>query len=128
MHNADRRPQHIVRGQRVEESKVAAAKTLRHNMTPAETHLWNALRGGTLHGFRFRRQQIIQGFIADFYCHAAGLVVECDSVAHDAEYDTERDSVFASLGIRVLRFSNEEVLGNTRGVLDTIMRHLGARR
>lgn len=127
MTNDTPRPRYIVRGQKVEESKVAAAKMLRRAMTPAETLLWRHLHNRRLHGFHFRRQQIIRGFIADFYCHRAALVVECDGSVHDASYDAERDGIFAALGIRVLRFPNEDVLHHTENVLQTIARHLSER-
>ena len=66
----------IVTGQKVNRSKVQYAKELRRNMTEEEKILWRHLRANRLHGFHFRRQQIIGKFIVDFYCHAAGLVVE----------------------------------------------------
>src|SRR5437868_6953197 len=65
----------VIVGQRVEESKVARAKELRREMTPAEKAVWQRLRRNQLGGLHFRRQQVLYGFIADFYCHAAGLVV-----------------------------------------------------
>jgi very-short-patch-repair endonuclease len=91
-------------------------------MTPEESMLWTALRTNKLHGFHFRRQQIIAGFIVDFYCHAAGLVVEVDGTIHQRqqEYDAERDQVLASHGLRILRIGNDEVKHNLAGVLARI--------
>ena len=91
--------------------KLARAKELRHTMTPAERILWNALRANQLHGYHFRRQQVIAGFIVDFYCHAARLAVEVDGIAHHGheEYDAERDQILAGHGVRVLRIANVDV-------------------
>jgi very-short-patch-repair endonuclease len=84
--------------------------------------LWQALRTNHLHGYHFRRQQVIAGFIADFYCHAAGLIVEVDGGVHtqQQEYDAERDQVLAAHGLRIMRFSNDEVRRNLSVVLARI--------
>jgi very-short-patch-repair endonuclease len=113
---------HIITGQKVEPAKVEFAQTLRREMTPEETLLWSRLRGNRLHGLHFRSQQIIHGFIADFYCHAAGVVIEVDGDVHDTqvEYDAARDLAFATLGLLVLRFRNEEVTGRMPDVLQRI--------
>src|SRR3712207_6487340 len=99
----------IVQGQRVSEGKLIRAKQFRQEMTPAEAKLWAALRRNQLQGFHFRRHQIIDGFVADFYCHAAGLVVEVDGPIHAerAEYDAERDRILSARKLRVLRVSND---------------------
>ena len=112
----------VVIGQKVEAEKVARAKELRRQMTPAERVLWQHLRRNQLEGFHFRRQQVIEGFIVDFYCHAAGLVVEIDGDVHQqrAEYDEERDRILAARGLRVLRIPNRDVLGNLPDVLNRI--------
>ena len=70
----------------------------------------------------FIRQQIIDGFIVDFCCHAAGLVVEIDGDIHQqqVEYDKERDRILAARGLRVLRIPNREVLENLPDVLNRI--------
>jgi very-short-patch-repair endonuclease len=108
----------IVIGQKVQEAKVVRAKELRRNMTEEEQMLWYHLRANRLLGLRFRRQQVIDGFIADFYCHAAGLVVELDSSSHDqqADYDAERDRIFSARGLHVLRVRNEELRQQLRTV------------
>ena len=67
----------IIPGQKVTKEKLERAKELRREMTPAEKILWHELRANKL-GVHFRRQQVIQGFIVDFYCHKAQLVVEVD--------------------------------------------------
>ena len=91
-------------------------------MTPAETLLWQHLRASRLRGLHFRRQQVIHGFIADFYCHAAGVVVEVDGGIHDTqpEADAARDTAFAQLGLLTLRVRNEDALHNTDAVLERI--------
>jgi len=70
----------------------------------------------------FIRQQIIDGFMVDFCCHAAGLVVEIDGDIHQqqVEYDKERDRILAARGLRVLRIPNREVLENLPDVLNRI--------
>jgi len=89
------RPQRIIRGQAIDPAKEQRAKELRRAMTREEAMLWSALRTNRLGGFHFRRQQIVAGFILDFYCHAAGLAVEVDGGIHQlqVEYDAERDAV-----------------------------------
>ncbi|MEB3343061.1 DUF559 domain-containing protein, partial [Okeania sp.] len=75
-----------------------------------------------LNGWHFRRQQIIDGFIVDFYCHCAGVVVEVDGEIHlqQFEYDVERDRILLMRGIRLLRFKNEEVRQQLDRVLISI--------
>ncbi|BBD58098.1 hypothetical protein NIES2109_08670 [Nostoc sp. HK-01] len=101
----------IVIGQTINLDKMQRTKELRRQMTPEEKILWQHLRGNRLNGLHFRRQQIIDGFIADFYCHAARLVIEVDGKIHEqqAEYDVERDKVLLARGLRLLRIRNEEV-------------------
>ena len=71
-------------------------------MTPAEKFLWEELRTNKL-GVHFRRQQAIAGFIVDFYCHKAGLVIEVDVDIHDLqkEEDERREKVLSALGLRL---------------------------
>jgi very-short-patch-repair endonuclease len=93
-------------------------------MTAAEKKLWKALRRNQLDGLHFRRQQIIDGFIVDFYCHAVGLVVEVDGPIHDkaeqVEYDAERERVLEVYGLHLLRVRNEEVMQDLGSVLERI--------
>jgi len=112
----------IIVGQKVDQVKVQRAKELRRQMTREERILWQQLRTNRLQGFHFRRQQVIAGFITDFYCHTAGLVVEMDGGIHQqqAEYDAERDRVLAARGLRILRIRNIEILENLAGVLARI--------
>jgi very-short-patch-repair endonuclease len=91
-------------------------------MTPEEALLWSRLRGNRLRGLHFRRQQLVHGFIADFYCHGAGVAVEVDGGIHDTqvEYDAARNVAFAAIGLLVLRFRNEEVTGRLPDVLERV--------
>ena len=117
------KPQNVVIGQRVQEAKVVLAQNMRREMTTAEAILWTRLWRSGL-GVNFRRQQIIDGFIADFYCHSAALVVEVDGLTHDLEYDQERDQTFAERGITTLRFTNQEVFTKIGFVIFRLRQHL----
>ena len=112
----------IVTGQRVTPAKLQRAKELRQNMTPAEKTLWQNLRANRLDGWHFRRQQIIDGFIVDFYCHRAELVIEVDGPIHatQREADAKRETALRERGLAILRFTNHEVMNNLRTVLNTI--------
>ena len=84
------------------------AKELRKNMTPEERRLWyDFLRG---YPVRFLRQKVIDGYIVDFYCASAKIVIELDGAQHDtqegAEYDEERDKLISAWGIEVVRVPN----------------------
>ena len=115
------KPHNIVIGQRVSEEKVVLARQMRREMTPTEARPWARLRRSRL-DTHFRRQQIVHGFFADFYCHGAALIVEVDGPIHDPAYDAERDRVFAGLGITVLRFTNAQVENQIGVVLYQIRR------
>ena len=81
--------------------------------------MWTRLRAGRLERIHFRRQQIIEPFIVDFYCHQAALVIEVDGSVHldQEEYDRQRNYDLQMLGLRVMRFSNTDVDQNLEGVL-----------
>lgn len=115
----------IVNGQRVTEAKVQASKNLRRNMTEAEAMLWQALRRNQLDGLHFRRQQVVDGFVVDFYCHVAGLVIELDGDIHAfrESYDRDRENALRSRGLKVLRIRNEDVKEDLPGVLGHILRN-----
>ena len=112
----------IIVGQKVDEVKAQRAKELRQEMTGEEKVLWHRLRTNKLKGIKFRRQQVIQGFIVDFYCHKAGLVIEVDGGVHEdqVEYDSERDKVLEGLDLRIMRVKNEEIRDDLQGVLTRI--------
>ena len=102
------------------------ARGLRRNPTEAEQRLWSRLRRRQLDGVRFRRQVPLGRYIVDFACLSARLVIEIDGGQHawKAEQDALRTSWLETNGFRVLRFWNNEVLGNIDGVLETIRRTL----
>ena len=103
------RSRKIVRGQTVQPEKLLLAKQLRREMTLAERRLWKALRRNAAEGFHFRRQQVIQGYIVDFYCNTVKLAIEVDGGVHGerTNYDELRDAVLARNGVHVVRISNE---------------------
>ena len=98
------------------------AQELRRNMTKEERKLWYEY----LHTYphRFRRQVTFGGFILDFYCASARLAIELDGSQHFSEEgqerDAERTAFLEANGIRVLRFSNTDVMKNLRGVCEQI--------
>jgi very-short-patch-repair endonuclease len=108
---------------------IENARDLRKTMPPAERRLWfDGLR--TLKQ-KFRRQRPIGSYIVDFYCAEARLIVELDGATHDCDsaqqYDAARTAFLESLGLRVIRFSNEDVLRNLEGVLVEIVCVVGER-
>jgi len=97
------------------------SRSLRCEMTPQEAILWRHLRGRRL-GFKFRRQMWLAGFVADFACPEAKLVVEADGSQHAdrAQYDASRSAAFARQGWTTLRFRNNEIIEDLDGVLTAI--------
>ena len=97
---------------------------LRKNMTDAEKLLWSKVRGKQIKNAQFYRQKIIGNFIVDFYCPKARLVIEVDGGQHyekaGIKKDKNRDKYLQSLGLKVLRFTNIEVLKNIEGAFDKI--------
>lgn len=100
---------------------------MRNNPTPAEAVLWQLLKGNKL-DVHFRRQQIITRFIVDFVCLSKKLVVEVDGDIHDhqKEEDEARTKELNDLGYKVIRFRNEEVIGNTDAVIKKIKEQIAA--
>ena len=100
------------------------SRQLRNNMTDAERHLWAKIRMKQLKGCQFYRQKPIGDYIVDFFCPRAKLVIEVDGSQHFSdemtEYDRIRNECLSSLGLRVLRFTNTDVLKNITGVIDRI--------
>ena len=111
--------------------QLRRAKTMRANMTNAERKLWRGLRDRlAIHSTHFRRQVPIAGFIADFCCHAARLVIEVDGNQHGTDeakvFDAARTASIKAEGYSALRFSNRDVLTALDAVLDTIAAALPA--
>ena len=105
--------------------RTARARTLRRDATDAERVLWRALRALEL-PVRIRRQHPVGSYIADFAIPAHGLVIEIDGGQHAdaAEADARRTAALTEHGYRVIRFWNNDVLGNIEGVVDTILREI----
>ena len=105
-----------------EKNLIARAKQLRKEATKQENHLWyDFLRD---HPMRFQRQKTIGNYIVDFYCHKAKLVVELDGSQHyspeDMRHDQIRTAYLQSQGLKVLRFSNLDVLQQFASVCEAI--------
>ena len=104
------------------------ARENRKNPTPAEDLLWRNLKDRKLANKKFRRQHPIDKFIADFYCHECKLIIEIDGEYHNdseqQEYDMGRVYELSELEVKVIRFTNEEVLKEMEVVLAKIKAHL----
>jgi very-short-patch-repair endonuclease len=104
---------------------IRIARRLRVNQTDAETVLWNRIRNRQIDGHKFVRQEPIAGYVCDFVCRERLLIVEVDGGRHnESATDVIRDRRLAEDGYRVLRFWNNDVLGNLEGVLATIQSEL----
>lgn len=100
------------------------AKRNRANLTPAEQILWNYLCKNQVNDLRFKSQHPIGLYIADFYCHAVKLIIELDGSIHKLpeiiKNDIEKDEFYKSNGLKILRFTNQEVFQNINKVLNKI--------
>ena len=98
------------------------ARELRQDANLPEQMLWEELRGRRFKGFTFRRQHPLGPYFADFYCAAAGLVIELDGESHrnKAEYDARRQAMLEQQGVFVLRCPNHEFYENFEGLLEKI--------
>ena len=106
------------------QSLTSRRRQLRAQLTPAEARLWLHLQRGQLAERKFRRQHSIGRYVVDFYCPSEQLIVELDGAAHDYDAawkrDEQRTQYFVSVGLRVVRFENRDVMGNLEGVLAQI--------
>ena len=109
------------------------AKRLRNKPTISEAAFWDLLKKH-FPGYRFKRQHPIWKYIADFYCHKFKLVIEIDGNIHLSEdvkdNDKERDEFMQSLGLTIVRFTNDEVCKNSKivvermkGIIENLMNH-----
>ncbi|MDX2211129.1 MAG: DUF559 domain-containing protein [Sphingopyxis sp.] len=98
----------------------ARAKEMRRNPTEPEKRLWRNLSNSRVDGLKFRRQEVIGPYIADFMCPACALIVEVDGDTHDAAKDRLRDDELAQHGFLVLRVTNYDVMSNAEGVVEAI--------
>ena len=100
---------------RVSDNQRNFAKQLRGNQTALEARLWHEIRAKRLDGWKFRRQVPIEGYVADFVCFEARLIVEVDGPLHRTDearlHDAERDAVLQDAGFRILRFDSDIALG-----------------
>ncbi|MDD4214870.1 MAG: endonuclease domain-containing protein [Bacteroidales bacterium] len=100
------------------------AEKLRNYQTQAEAALWEELKNKKMDGIKFRRQHPINCFVVDFYCHSAKLIVELDGGIHKnaevKEHDADRQLQLEEFGLKVIRFSNEEVLFDMKKTLGKI--------
>jgi len=96
---------------RVSPSKTAMARAFRRSATPQEAMVWEWVRNRKMLGMKWRRQEVIAGFVADFYCAECRLALEIDGPVHDSAeavaHDRLRDKAFAEIGIRTLRIGND---------------------
>jgi very-short-patch-repair endonuclease len=101
------------------------AEKLRKYQTESEYILWEQLKNKKLGGIKFRRQHPICRFVVDFYCHSSKLVIEIDGGIHKdtkvKENDKNRQAEIEELGLKVIRFSDSDVLFNTTKVLEEIL-------
>ena len=102
------------------------ARILRHRQTDAEKKMWRFLRSREFEGVKFRRQQPLGSYIADFCSHQARLIIEVDGSQHasDKGKDAKRTEYLNSVGYQVLRFWDNEVLNNMDPVLEKIRQHM----
>ena len=107
------------------------AKKLRNNQTEAELFLWDNLQRLAYLNIRFKRQHPVLYFIADFYCHKAKIIIEVDGGYHDIPeqylYDRNRENELNELGLKVVRFTNHEVMNSIEKVLKTIKKEIKER-
>jgi len=97
------------------------AREMRANPTRAERRLWSMLRNRRMPAAKFRRQHAIAPYIVDFACIERWLIIEADGGQHaDSKSDPRRDAYLRRLGFRVLRFWNDDVLGNSSGIFEAI--------
>jgi very-short-patch-repair endonuclease len=107
------------------EKTIGLARRLRGNQTDAETVLWNRIRNRQIDGYKFARQVPIGAYICDFVCREKQIVIEVDGGQHaESAADAVRDTHLIAEGYRVLRFWNNDVLGNLEGVLISIQAEL----
>ena len=110
------------------EKTIRIARQLRVNQADAETVLWNRIRNRQIDGHKFARQVPISGYICDFVCRELNLIVEVDGGQHnESAADAIRDRCLTEQGYKVLRFWNNDVLGNIEGVLTVVQAGLSAR-
>ncbi len=118
----------VIRGQ---PDYLDIKRRLRSNMTGPEARLWSRLRARQLQGLKFRRQHGIGPYIVDFYCPEQSLVIEVDGDSHaDADQvvkDKQREQYLQSLGLRVIRYINDDIVKNLGGILEDLAERISSR-
>lgn len=108
--------------------KREGRRRLRSEMTRAENQLWIRLRSKQFHSLKFRRQHGIGPYIVDFYCPEKAVVIEGDGDVHGVEdqvlRDQEREKKLRSLGLQVIRYTNDDILNHIEGVLEDLSHRL----
>ena len=103
-------------------SNITLAKNLRKSATPEERHLWYDFL--SKYKIRFQRQKAIDNFIADFYCHRARLIIEIDGSQHYTKIGKQKDDfrteILEGYDLRIIRFTNNQINTNFRGVCEYI--------
>ena len=109
-------------------STYEIARQLRQRQTDAEDILWQNLRNRKLCNLKFRRQHAFENFVLDFYCHEKKLVIEADGNIHNEQdikvYDNARTKRLQECGIKVLRFTNDEIEKNIDDVINRIKKFI----
>ncbi len=96
------------------------ARDMRRNPSEPEKRLWRVLSHSQIEGLKFRRQEVVGSFIADFMCPGRSLIVEVDGDTHDEGKDRLRDDALGQMGFFVLRVTNADVMTNIEGVVEAI--------
>lgn len=111
-----------------DKSDLGVRRKLRKNMPAPEIILWQKIRAGQISGIKFRRQYSIQKYVVDFYCPSRRLAVEIDGESHYTgeaiKYDEARQRTIEANNIKILRFTNKEVMDNIEGVISKIIQCL----
>ena len=112
-------------GGRGDADLLARAKWMRANPTEAERRLWSMLRVKRLADLKFKRQVVIRPYIVDFVCFRCRVIIEADGSQHaDNKYDDRRDAYLKQQGFGILRFWNNQVLGESSAVAEAIYSNL----
>ena len=105
-------------------TNIEKCRSLRKNQTEAEKRLWGILKNRQLNNMKFRRQFSVGKYILDFYCPEISLGIEADGGQHyydeGRQNDEIRTSELSELGIKIIRFSNRDILTNINGVYESI--------
>ena len=101
---------------------ISKARDLRQNQTEAEALLWQHLRNRRFQNLKFRRQLPVGNYIVDFVCMSIKVIIELDGSQHmdSKNYDDERTAFLESQGYQVIRYWNNEILGQTDSVLESL--------